>query len=129
MKLNSSLLTSCFLLLFLIGFSCKSTSDSTAKPTATSTTQKQTSNTTVAKKGDCIDRTKMQKRPCPRDYNPVCGCDGNTYNNACLADIAGVTRYTDGKCNDGCVDQTKICLLYTSPSPRDATLSRMPSSA
>ena len=26
-------------------------------------------------------------------------------------------------------DQSKICLLYTSPSPRDATLSRMPSSA
>ena len=25
--------------------------------------------------------------------------------------------------------QVKICLLYTSPSPRDATLSRMPSSA
>ena len=27
------------------------------------------------------------------------------------------------------VDQSMICLLYTSPSPRDATLSRMPSSA
>ena len=27
------------------------------------------------------------------------------------------------------VDEGKICLLYTSPSPRDATLSRMPSSA
>ena len=26
-------------------------------------------------------------------------------------------------------DQVNICLLYTSPSPRDATLSRMPSSA
>ena len=26
-------------------------------------------------------------------------------------------------------DQTRDCLLYTSPSPRDATLSRMPSSA
>ena len=25
--------------------------------------------------------------------------------------------------------QLEICLLYTSPSPRDATLSRMPSSA
>ena len=25
--------------------------------------------------------------------------------------------------------EKKICLLYTSPSPRDATLSRMPSSA
>ena len=27
------------------------------------------------------------------------------------------------------VAQTRACLLYTSPSPRDATLSRMPSSA
>ena len=27
------------------------------------------------------------------------------------------------------VEIGKICLLYTSPSPRDATLSRMPSSA
>ena len=26
-------------------------------------------------------------------------------------------------------DQARACLLYTSPSPRDATLSRMPSSA
>ena len=26
-------------------------------------------------------------------------------------------------------NRPKICLLYTSPSPRDATLSRMPSSA
>ena len=25
--------------------------------------------------------------------------------------------------------QSEVCLLYTSPSPRDATLSRMPSSA
>ena len=27
------------------------------------------------------------------------------------------------------IEGSKICLLYTSPSPRDATLSRMPSSA
>ena len=27
------------------------------------------------------------------------------------------------------VDLVSACLLYTSPSPRDATLSRMPSSA
>ena len=31
------------------------------------------------------------------------------------------------KCIEG--DMPKDCLLYTSPSPRDATLSRMPSSA
>ena len=30
---------------------------------------------------------------------------------------------------DGLIRLTKPCLLYTSPSPRDATLSRMPSSA
>ena len=33
----------------------------------------------------------------------------------------------DGKLHDP--DYLNICLLYTSPSPRDATLSRMPSSA
>ena len=31
--------------------------------------------------------------------------------------------------NDSSVADDKACLLYTSPSPRDATLSRMPSSA
>ena len=34
----------------------------------------------------------------------------------------------DGQINEDHVDG-KDCLLYTSPSPRDATLSRMPSSA
>ena len=29
----------------------------------------------------------------------------------------------------GLIALSKVCLLYTSPSPRDATLSRMPSSA
>ena len=28
-----------------------------------------------------------------------------------------------------CIEDLTLCLLYTSPSPRDATLSRMPSSA
>ena len=33
-------------------------------------------------------------------------------------------------CDTGFVEmQCNVCLLYTSPSPRDATLSRMPSSA
>ena len=30
---------------------------------------------------------------------------------------------------EGDAENRRICLLYTSPSPRDATLSRMPSSA
>ena len=31
--------------------------------------------------------------------------------------------------NEALIEQSGDCLLYTSPSPRDATLSRMPSSA
>ena len=34
-----------------------------------------------------------------------------------------------GDTDDGSGLHQMICLLYTSPSPRDATLSRMPSSA
>jgi len=42
--------------------------------------------------------------------------------------VDGIRLLTDGKVViDGLED--KNCLLYTSPSPRDATLSRMPSSA
>ena len=41
----------------------------------------------------------------------------------------GVTIVSCPTCGRLEVDLFKICLLYTSPSPRDATLSRMPSSA
>ena len=37
------------------------------------------------------------------------------------------TEYSVGSNDNG--NYLKACLLYTSPSPRDATLSRMPSSA
>ena len=42
----------------------------------------------------------------------------------------GMRAYNDGKADiKKMTDKDKACLLYTSPSPRDATLSRMPSSA
>ena len=41
--------------------------------------------------------------------------------------VAPTTATTLAKLANGIADN--ICLLYTSPSPRDATLSRMPSSA
>ena len=54
------------------------------------------------------------------------------------AEAVGATVMTEGfttwesaalKLRDGDRDQDNTCLLYTSPSPRDRTRSRMPSSA
>lgn len=36
---------------------------------------------------------------CTADWNPVCGCDGVTYSNACNAGAAGVTRFEPGECD------------------------------
>ena len=56
-----------------------------------------------------------------------------------LEDMSGFSKYIGGSPTNisvGCARLglksaliTRVCLLYTSPSPRDATLSRMPSSA
>ena len=44
--------------------------------------------------------------------------------------VEGIIDSIPGRiARDEWVKQAKNCLLYTSPSPRDATLSRMPSSA
>ena len=51
----------------------------------------------------------------------------NEYDKMCsFLGYTGTNAYTT---NDRTVYVNNICLLYTSPSPRDATLSRMPSSA
>jgi len=49
----------------------------------------------------CIDSTLINSSvACIEIYNPVCGCNGVTYNNYCYADINGVTFFINGVCCD-----------------------------
>lgn len=49
----------------------------------------------------CIDESKIRRDAnCPQVYKPVCGCDGKTYGNACMAEVAGIQSWEPGACNN-----------------------------
>ena len=53
---------------------------------------------------------------CVAEDRPVCGCNGVTYQNACLAEASGITYYTLGRCNTTCVDPAQINPSAVCPS-------------
>ena len=51
------------------------------------------------KKDECIEKKNIQENcVCYQIAEPVCGCNGQQYTNACYAECDGVLTYTEGPC-------------------------------